>query len=83
MLKCPVQGTYCSNPEATHTVTTGDPRFGYGIFGYYTSEWNAVSARRWLLKHKCQNVSFEAYDPKAPVVPGIHPMIQAHRAGHI
>jgi hypothetical protein len=80
--KSPVPSTYCSDPDATHTVSTADPHFGYGIFGYYTCEMDAFRVRKYLLKNHCRLVRVEDYNPSAEVEGGINPLVDAHINGY-
>lgn len=70
------RSTFCTDPRATHTVDTADPDFGYGIYGYYTNEFDAHRVKRWLKQQNCAVAVVVAYDPKAEVTPGIHPFIR-------
>ena len=75
---CPALSTYCSDPDATHTVAsiTPDGRGG-GIDGYYTNELDAHRVARWLRDKGHRHVKVEPYDPLAEPEPGIHPLALA------
>ncbi len=72
--------THCSDPLATHTVEVAGGRFGYGIYGYYTNEVSAHRVKREIQSHG-GFATVSSYSADAPVVSGIHPLIEAHLFG--
>ena len=68
--------TFCSDPNATYTVSAKSKQFGNGIFGYYKNEFDAYRVWKWLRVHGATDVVVEAYDPRAPVIPGMHPYVE-------
>lgn len=69
-----LEGTYCSDPDATHTVDVFGGPFGDGIYGYYTNEFDAHRVRRYVLNNGAQIAEVNPYDP-ANISPGMHPFI--------
>lgn len=75
-------GTYCSDPEATHTVSGLSDKFGNGIFGYYTNEFTAHRAAKWYRNNGVTVVEVEEYDPTAQVVPGMNKFVKLSMDGY-
>lgn len=75
------QSTYCSDPAACFTVE-GMSETSAGIFGYYCNEFAAHKVAFYIKKQGFTNVAVRPYDPKAPVTPGIHPLVEAKTRGY-
>jgi hypothetical protein len=71
-------GTYVSNPFVTHRVETADDLSGYGIYGYYASEFAAHSVARDLKRAGRPIANVVAHDPDNMGFEGVHPLIEQH-----
>jgi len=76
------ESTYCSDPEATHTVDIFGGPFGSGIYGYYTNEMDAHRVRKWVSDNGATIAQVNPYDPHAPVVAGMHKFVELSLDGY-
>lgn len=75
MRNAPFGSTYYSDPAATYIVESKGEQCGNGIFGYYTSEFEAHAVRRWIEKSGGY-ARVSPYDGNIPPFKGnIHPFI--------
>jgi hypothetical protein len=76
------KSTYCSDPEATHTVDVLGGPFGGGIYGYYTNEIDAHRVRKWVTDNGATVAQVNPYNPNAPVVAGMHKFVELSLNGY-
>ena len=70
----PIPSTYCSNPLATHTVSSIGKRSA-GIDGYYTNEFDAQRVAKYLRNRGHTSVSVAKYNPAAAMA-GMYPLVK-------
>jgi hypothetical protein len=79
-MSCPVESTYCSDPDAKFTVSSLGPQSG-GIDGYFKNAFDAHRVAAYYRQIGHRNVSVEGYDPTAEVRPGMHDLVNAFTLG--
>jgi len=69
------KSTFCSDPYATHQVLTSDKKFGWGIYGYYTSFIEANTVHERLKAQGCTTSQVVDHNVDWSDEGGVHPLI--------